>query len=333
MKARRRTLDPITGAPRRPGAPGSVSADDLVVVRGRLQVPVRDRDLDPHADRYGVRREAWPSLSARLAELARSARERPALARRRGPMRGVAYSSPKAAAAELYALNRDTFDALEYLDDSDIVRELLDNQRVGRKKLRPLSRTPLGRAAIESRRGATRIRAVLAALLSTSRTRRWRDAPWGEILEYFHEAVANNNENAAQQGAAGVGAPSFVYPIGSGQLTPSEQLAQLEALDPAAARRYAERLLADHLDELADQYEAIARVSQGDARTIAAERGKDLRRWARRPWLVSEETCDPDAQGCAFGSVRADLQAQQQQQLGDRVLRQLAPPADDVIPF
>lgn len=274
-----------------------------------MALEVDPDDLDPAHDRLALRASAIPRLVAQLAQLARQRKSARAVAKgARVRIVGLSptFKSAAAGARELVRENPQIFEASAFdgADLADAVRETLVTQQTRRGG--KLANTAAGKAAFAARSNTAAVEHVLAALLALAPGKRWRAVPWPAIASFVADVVAAVNARADQGWGDGTDG-SFQLPLESGQLSPGEVAARLELLSPEQARRFAEVETAAALDDLADRYAARAKDSRGEDAKMYQARARDLRRWARRPSLLPETTCDPDHDGCVFGAIRADL--------------------------
>lgn len=172
----------------------------------------------------------------------------------------------------------------------------------GKKHVR-MNKAPIGARILASGGAETIARTFLKFLFGQAKSRRWRDVPWGTVLEYAATLAPD--------------AP-ITAPVASGLQSPEETIVRVRSeYGHAAAARLERALNKDELESLAERMER-AIDSKGEecltseAETAARERLATLRKWARRPQDVPEWSCvgtaASEGAACTFPAILEDIQ-------------------------
>jgi len=290
MKARRQIVDPITGARVPIGSPVAVDTGQRVV--GRDTVVPQD-DLDPAADRFGIKPEAQAELREEIRAAAKRTKERAPVGR--GPAVKTTMGTPAEGVRALESLNPHIFEAPEFGGvDTDVTREFLRTHEVrSGKKHVPIANTAAGKRILSgtsgSGKGSELVVKTLTYLLGKARGGKWRNVEWRDVGDLMSSVYGEMTDQPADD--------AMVYPIASGVYSREEMLERARDQLPAdKAAKLARQINGEELTELAERLErAIDRVSKecltAEAERAARERLRTVRKWARRPELAPDWSC------------------------------------------
>lgn len=311
MKARRQIIDPLTGAPAKPDSPVAIDTGSRIVGHNTV---VDDEDLDPAGDRFGIDPDVIPRLKQQIKADAARRKAKPATTR--GPAFKTTMESPQAAAREFEQLNPQVFDAPGFgdVDIHDTARDFLDgiDLRTGRGRTARATKTAVGKKILAGNSGGQIARGVLAFLFAQAKNRRYRDVPWGSVLD-FTSAIVDQMANNGYEVPAVVN-----YPIAAGLDDPDVVVARArEEIGPAAAAKLARAMNAEELRHLSERMETALETNgenclSESALGAAKERLRMLRTWAKDPSKAPEWACvgSPETEGaaCSYRAILEDVQ-------------------------